>query len=212
MLKDQTIQEYIDVLASGAPAPGGGSAAALAGAQGAALGAMVTELSIGKKKYLEDTEALSAGRDVLRSLAMELTQDIDRDTAAFNAVSAAMKLPKDTAEQREERKAAIQRALLEATHAPMNVCRRSAAALEEIEALVGKSNTNAASDLGTGAAMLRAATQGAWLNILINLSSLADNEQVAALMAEGRDLYERALKSADAVYAQIEAICMPDIE
>lgn len=208
-LQEMTLRDYLALLASGAPAPGGGSAAALSGAQGAALGSMVTELSIGKKKYLDETERLTGARDALQALVKALGEDIDRDTQAFDAVSAAMKLPKDTDAEKARRTAAIQHALLAATHSPLAVCQKSLDALGQIELLIGHSNASAASDLGTGAAMLRAAAQGAWLNILINLSSLRDAQQVAALLAEGEALYRAALDKADAIFARIEAVCRP---
>lgn len=208
-LQEMTVKEYLEVLGSGAPAPGGGSAAALSGAQGCALGAMVMELTIGKKKYLEHTERLTVTRDALKALAAELMQDIDRDTQAYDAVSAAMKLPKETEAEQETRRAAIQQALLGATLSPLNVLHRTLEGLAQLKGLEGHFNVNAASDIGTGAAMLRAAAQGAWLNILINLGGIKDAEKVARLRAEGEQLYRDALMLADAVFADIEKLCMP---
>lgn len=209
LLREKSLHEYLEVLASGAPAPGGGSAAALSGAQGAALGAMVTELSIGKKKYLEHTDALASVRDALNVLRLELLTDVDRDTQAYDAVSTAMKLPKETPEEIAHRQAEIQQALLGATKSPLSVLEKCKAALEQIDGLIGKSNTNAASDLGTGAAMLRAGAQGAWLNVLINLSSLKDVAQGKALLEQAEGLFGDAVALADAVFAKIEAECMP---
>lgn len=208
-LRDRTVSAFLDVLASGAPAPGGGSAAALAGAQGAALGAMVTELTIGKKRFLDDTERLTAARDALNAVRGELTLDIDRDTRAFDGVSAAMKLPKDTPDEIATRQAAMQAALLAATHSPLTVLTRCQAATGQLEAVVAGFNTNTASDLGTGAAMLRAAAQGAWLNILINLSGLKDEAQVASLMAQAEAAYRDTLARCNDLFTRVEAMCRP---
>lgn len=208
-LRDKSIWAYLEVLACPEPAPGGGSAAALSGAQGAALGAMVTELSIGRKKYMDHTEALTSARATLRAQTEALCADIDRDKEAYHAVSLAMKLPKETDAEKASRQAEIQKALLLATHSPLQVLRRSLQALRATGTLVGISNTNAASDLGTGAAMLRAAAQGAWLNILINLGGLRDADAAHRLLAEAKAMYDEALEKADAVFAEIEAGLRP---
>ncbi len=204
MLKDLTVESFLNVLASDAPAPGGGSASALAAAQGAALGGMVAELSIGRKKYVEHEAHLAATRDTLGTLRAELIRDIDRDTAAFDAVSLAMKLPKDTPEQIAARQEAVQAALLGATEPPMDVLRRCLAAAGQVAGLIGRSNTNAASDLGVAAAMLCAAARGAWLNVLINAGSLRDADAAAALRAEAGETYHAAAEKADEVFRTIE--------
>lgn len=209
MLKALSVQEFLDVLASGAPAPGGGSAAALSGAQGAALGAMVTELTVGKKKYAEHEQAVAAAGKALHACAQALLEDVDLDTQAFDRVSDAMRLPKETDEEKTARKAAMQQALLGATQSPLQVLDHVAQALAQLRSLLGKFNTNTASDLGTGAALLRAAAQGAWLNVLINVGSLADKEEANRLHRQAEALYRDALRAADDIFAQIETLCLP---
>lgn len=206
LLANQTVESYMQSLSSNAPAPGGGAAAALAGAQGASLALMVCALSIGRKKYAEHEAALLAAQSALQPLAQELLGDIDRDTQAYDAVSAAMKLPKETGDEKAHRQAEIQKALLAAIRSPLSVCKRSLQALQAMEPLVGRSNINAVSDLGTGAAMLRAAVQGAWLNILINLSSLKDTNQAQALRDESEPLCTEAIALADRIYQQVQSL------
>lgn len=208
-LRDMKVSEYLDILASNEPAPGGGSVAALSAAQGAALGIMVTELSIGRKKYQEHTEALVTARNQLVTMAQAFTEDIDRDTEAYQGVSAAMKLPKETPEQVTQRSQAIQQATLAATLVPLSVLKRCGEALVQISSLIGISNVNAVSDLGTGAAMLRGAAQGAWLNVLINISGLKDQEKVDALYAEAEPFYRDALRQADDIFTKVEFQARP---
>ena len=120
MLSEMKINDYIDLLASDAPAPGGGSASALCGAQGAGLCAMVAALTLGKKKYEEHQELCRDVYEQARMLSERMCALIDEDTEAFNRVSAAFKLPKDTEEDKAARKAAIAEATLGATMVPLD--------------------------------------------------------------------------------------------
>ena len=120
MLSEMKINDYIDLLASDAPAPGGGSASALCGAQGAGLCAMVAALTLGKKKYEEHQELCRDVYEQARTLSERMCALIDEDTEAFNRVSAAFKLPKDTDEDKAVRKAAIAEATLGATMVPLD--------------------------------------------------------------------------------------------
>ena len=174
MLSEMKINDYIDLLASDAPAPGGGSASALCGAQGAGLCAMVAALTLGKKKYEEHQELCRDVYEQARTLSERMCALIDEDTEAFNRVSAAFKLPKDTDEDKAARKTAIAEATLGATMVPLDTLYRAHDGLELAKMLIGKSNTNCASDIGVAALTLVSCARGAWLNILINLGGISD--------------------------------------
>jgi methenyltetrahydrofolate cyclohydrolase len=178
MLIDTTVSRFLDELASSSPAPGGGSAAALAGAVGAALTSMVCRLTIGKKKYErvepEMKELLQKSED-LRGLFARM---IDRDAAAFGKVMEAFGLPKETDDQKALRSAAIQEATKEAALVPLELMKHIIDALALAVAAAQKGNANSASDAGVSALMLHAAAESAALNVRINLAGIRDTEFV----------------------------------
>lgn len=202
-LVEMQINDFIAVLGSDAPAPGGGSASALAAAQGIALTKMVTELTIGKKKYAEFEDEIELLQKKAKSLQEGLLRAIDEDTEAFNQVSAVFGLPKTTEEEKKARREAMQSALKGAAVTPFSMMEKIVDALKVTQAAVGKSNTNAASDLGVAALNLKAALQGAWLNVLINLASIKDEMFVRQYRKAGESLVEEGSKIADATYQQI---------
>ena len=190
-----TTKEFAACLASDAPAPGGGSAAALIGAYGAALTTMVGQLS----QHETGTEALME----------ELFTAADRDTEAFLQVAAAFAMPKQTEAEKLNRSAAIQAGLRTCTESPLAVMEKALQALRQMEELERAYNTNAASDLGVAVLAAQTALKGAWLNVLINVASLKDRQQAALyrergqqLLAAGEqlaaELYERILKAIEA--------------
>ena len=149
-LVDLTVTDYLDVLKSDAPAPGGGSVSALAGAQGAGLLLMVIGLTSGKEKYKQYQYACDEAKPILEEAFAELKKGIDRDTEGFNQVMAAFKMPKDTEEQKAERRAAIQKGTIASTDAPLRNMQFAVQALEAAEKLAGKFNPNCLSDFGVG--------------------------------------------------------------
>lgn len=192
--------EFVDLLASDAPAPGGGSAAALEGALGAALTAMVCSLTIGKKKYAEFEELAAEAQKKAAGLKARFVDVMDRDTDAFNVVSAAFGMPKATDEEKAARSAAIQKGLEGCTKTPFEMMELAAETLELTASILGKSNDSAASDLGVSALSLRAAIQGAWLNVLINIGSLKNKELAEDYRKKGEALLAKALPLADQIY------------
>ncbi|USF26853.1 Methenyltetrahydrofolate cyclohydrolase [Firmicutes bacterium ASF500] len=192
--------EFVDLLASDAPAPGGGSAAALEGALGAALTAMVCGLTVGKKKYAEFQELAEEAQKKATDLKARFVDVMDRDTEAFNVVSAAFGMPKETDEEKAARSAAIQKGLEGCTKTPFEMMELAVETLELTASILGKSNDSAASDLGVSALSLRAAVQGAWLNVLINIGSLKNKELAADYQAKGEALLAKALPLADQIY------------
>ena len=192
--------EFVDLLASDAPAPGGGSAAALEGALGAALTAMVCGLTVGKKKYAEFQELAEEAQKKATDLKARFVDVMDRDTEAFNVVSAAFGMPKETDEEKAARSAAIQKGLEGCTKTPFEMMELAVETLELTASILGKSNDSAASDLGVSALSLRAAIQGAWLNVLINIGSLKNKELAEDYRAKGEALLAKALPLADQIY------------
>ena len=202
-LAELTTAGFADLLASDAPAPGGGSAAALEGALGAALTAMVCSLTVGKKKYAEFEELAAGAQKKALDLKDRFVDVMDRDTEAFNVVSAAFAMPKATDEEKAARSAAIQKGLEGCTKTPFEMMELAVETLELTASILGKSNDSAASDLGVSALSLRAAIQGAWLNVLINIGSLKNKELAEDYRAKGEALLAKALPLADEIYETV---------
>ena len=205
-LADMQVTQFCDVLASDAPAPGGGSTAALEGALGAALTAMVCGLTtVGKsrEKYAEYQEFVLASQKKALDLKARFMDVMDRDTEAFNVVSAAFGMPKATDEEKAARSAAIQKGLEGCTRTPFEMMELAAETLELTAELLGKTNDSAASDLGVSALSMRGAIQGAWLNVLINIGSLKNKELAEDYRKKGEALLAKALPLADQIYQNV---------
>lgn len=202
-LTEMQVNEFINVLASDAPAPGGGSASALAGAMGVGLSKMVAALTLGKSKYADYQQTAQQIFDSADALTKQLTAGIDRDTEAFDGVSAVFAMPKSTDEEKAARKEAMQKALKEATLVPYSIMELCLESLKVVELGIGRTNTSAASDLGVAALNLKSAVQGAWLNVLINLGSIKDEDFVKEYRAKGEEILNQALPLADKIYNDI---------
>jgi len=199
-LTEMTIDEFTKKLGSDAPAPGGGSAAALSGALGAALVSMVCNLTLGKPRYAEH-DALTK-ETLLKSydLTAKLMDAIQKDTDAFNAVIAAFGMPKETDEQKAARSAAIQAAYKVAIASPEATAEYCLAVMKLAESLLGKSNVNAVSDLAVGATQAWAGLKGAMANVRINLPSVKDT----AYVADKKAWIERMEKEAEKLLRTVE--------
>jgi len=203
MLTGKTIDEFSRVLASNAPAPGGGSVAALSGALGADLVAMVCNLSIGKDGYEAFETELSDALPKAQALSRSLLQRVDLDTEAFNGVMAAFKLPKATDDEKKARTAAIQAGYKEAIQSPLGIARECVSVLQLAARLLGKSNTNALSDLGVAAQQACAGLEGAIMNVRINLPSIKDADFVAATKSEIASLLQEGKRAAETTYEYV---------
>jgi glutamate formiminotransferase/formiminotetrahydrofolate cyclodeaminase len=184
--------DFLDELATGTPAPGGGSAAAYSGAAAAALVAMVARLTLGKKKYAAVQEQMQSLLERAEILRFELTRAIQRDADAFNAVMAALKLPKDSEEEEAIRLQAVESATLEAARVPLDVAGKAVEVLELAVQAVKDGNLNAISDAATGGALARAALTGAGYNVRTNLVNLTDRASAEALLEQLREAERRA--------------------
>lgn len=204
MSTQHPIQSFLDALAAGTASPGGGSAAAAAGAMGAALAGMVCNLTLGKKKYAgveAQMQATLARAEILRA---ELTQLIDDDAAAFSQVMAAFRLPKGTDAEKETRRRAIQSATKQATLTPLATARACTQVIELCHTAASLGNTNAVSDAGAGTACAQAGLRAASLNVLINLPAITDADFATTCRTElDQLLTKHAL--ADEVYELVKS-------
>ena len=199
-LVDLTVREYLDVLKSDAPAPGGGSVSALAGAQGAGLLKMVCDLTLGKEKYKDFEDAVKEVRPVFEEAEEALTAGIDRDTEAFNMVMAAFGMPKDSDEEKAARREAIQKGTVASTEAPLENMKQAFRALEAAEKLAGKFNPNCMSDFGVGVMNLKLCIQGAFMNVKINLPGIKDEGLAAELAKQADEIMLDGTGIADGLY------------
>lgn len=190
--RDLTVAQFLDQLASGEPVPGGGAAAAVAGGLGAALVSMVAALTAGRAKYA-DHEALATSADAAGQALITRFMDLaDEDANAFAGYGAAMKMPRETDEEKAARTLAIRAAAKDATMAPLRTVEACLEVVALSEALAGRSNKNASSDLEVSSLMAVAAARSAAANVYINLPSLGDE-------ALAKELFERTERLADEV-------------
>ena len=200
MLVDKTITEFMNELASNAPVPGGGGAAALVGAVGIALGDMVGELTTGKKKYADVEEDIQALMAEAKSLQSEFLRLIDADAEAFAPLAKAYGIPKDEPGRDE----IMEEALKAGASVPMDIMRTCGKALDVIKEFADKGSRLAISDAGCAAACCRAAIRAASLNVFINTKSMKDREYAESLNAEADMLLEKYNKLADQIFASVE--------
>jgi|CXWL01.1.fsa_nt_gi formiminotetrahydrofolate cyclodeaminase len=203
-IKDKSIQLFLDELASKAPTPGGGSAAAIMGAQSAALTSMVCNLTIGKPKYAEvenDMQALLQKSETLRE---ELTDMIQADIDVFNRLMATYALPKETDDQKTLRSAAIQQALSEATEIPLACARACAQAVELSRIAANKGNSAAISDAGVAVMAAYSGLKSAALNVYINAGSLKDRTYADAKLSELESILNGIDVDAEQIYQLVK--------
>ena len=203
-LAEMPVNVFVDTVASDAPAPGGGSVAALAGSVGAALTAMVAGLTQGRKKYAAYADHAAEVQTHAQALKLRLLDVMDRDTAAFQMVSDAFALPRSTDEEKAARSAAIQDGLKACTKTPMEMMELCAeAARLAAEFADNGFNDSSASDLGVAFLSLSAAIRGAWLNVLINISSLKDQAFADEYRQKGQALLSATLPLCDRGYEKV---------
>ena len=183
-----SLEGFLDALASDAPTPGGGTAAAAAGAMGAALAEMVAALTLSKEKYAASHDAMRPIAEAARVARAELLSLAREDSEAYESVVAARRLPKETEEQKAARAQKIAAANKHAAEVPMRTARAAVRLLSALPDLAAKGNPNAVSDAGAAALLLDACVEAALLNVGINLPGIEDAAFVAAMQRETADL------------------------
>ncbi len=198
MLKELTVEQFVREVASFSPAPGGGSVAALAGAQGAGLLSMYCNLSQNRNKLGEVVDMLQDAGEEARFLMTKLMDAIDEDTIAFSQVMDAYRLPKESTGEKAERVMAIQAAATSAVNVPLQTARGSLRVLSIVNEVAAKGNPAAITDLGVANLQAFAGLTGACYNIRINLAMISDKSAVENFKSEtddilkqGEDLFEK---------------------
>ena len=203
MIEKQLIGEWTDTLASRAPVPGGGGASALGGALGAALGQMVANLTVGKKRYADVEEEMQQSLAVLGRLQTELLDLADQDAQVFAPLAAAYSMPTDTPEQKARKEQVMEERLLAASLVPLAMMEKAAQVLEILEQLEAKGSRMAISDVGVAVQFARTALTGAVMNVYINTKSMKNREKAGELNRKADRLLEEGIQKADMVYGQV---------
>lgn len=201
----KTIQKYLEELSSSSPTPGGGNVAALCGALSASLGTMVCNLTIGKKKYADVESEMISLKEKLSSYIDKFITLGKNDNEAFERVMDAFKLPKETDEQKRLRNEAIEKSTLEAAYVPAEVIKNCREIISLLETVAAKGNQNSLSDAGAAIAVIAAASEGAFLNVLINYSSLNEKQKASQLLIEANNLNNEVKEEVQSLLSEITA-------
>ena len=197
--------EFVEVLASKAPVPGGGGASALVGAIGTALGNMVGSLTVGKKKYADVEEEMYELKGKADALQKELLHLIERDAEVFEPLSKAYGMPRNTEEEKAEKARVMEIVLKDACSVPMEIMERCCEAIDLIEVFAEKGSTLAISDAGVGATFCKAALEGASLNVFINTKSMKNREYADELNKKADEMLSVYTKKAEKIYQSVAA-------
>ena len=197
--------EFVEVLASKAPVPGGGGASALVGAIGTALGNMVGSLTVGKKKYADVEGEMYELKGKADALQKELLHLIERDAEVFEPLSKAYGMPRNTEEEKAEKARVMEIVLKDACSVPMEIMERCCEAIDLIEVFAEKGSTLAISDAGVGATFCKAALEGASLNVFINTKSMKNREYADELNKKADEMLSVYTKKAEEIYQSVAA-------
>lgn len=200
-----TCEEFVEVLASKAPVPGGGGASALVGAIGMALGNMVGSLTVGKKKYADVEADMIAMKEKATALQADFLRLVEADAEAFEPLSKAYGMPRETEEEKAEKARVMAIVLKDACAVPMEIMEKCCEAIDVIEEFAAKGSALAISDAGVGVVFCKAALLGASLNVFINTKSMADKEYAASLNEKTDKMIADYSKKADEIFAAVNA-------
>ncbi|XCP86839.1 cyclodeaminase/cyclohydrolase family protein [Roseburia hominis] len=205
MMLEKKTTEFLAELSSAAPVPGGGGASAAVGAFAAALGMMVANLTVGKKKYADVEAEIIEIRGRLEKLRDQMVRLVDEDAKAFEPLSKAYGLPKETGEQRIEKERVMEKALFEASMAPLQIMETVLEAMGLLAVLGEKGSRIAVSDVGVGILFAQAAVEGASLNVFINTRLMKDRERAGEMNAQAEEMIRKAREMKSVVYENVLA-------
>lgn len=205
MMTEKSCLEFLNMLSSGAPVPGGGGASALAGALGMALGSMVGNLTLGKKKYENVQEEIKIILQKADAIQKDLVSLVEEDAIVFEPLSKAYGLPKITEEEKKIRDEVMEDALRLACSVPLKIMEKSLEAISLHEELAVKGTRIAISDVGVGVIFCKSALMGASLNVFINTKLMKDMDYAADINKKAEEMLADGISRADEVYFQVES-------
>ena len=203
MIESMTIQEFLDVLSSKEPVPGGGGASALAGALGNALGQMVSNLTIGKKKYALVEDEIKELAERMKGIQGQFTQLADQDAKVFAPLAKCYSLPSDTEEEKAYKAEVMEARLLDASLVPMEIMEKAAEMLEIMDILADKGSRMAVSDVGVGVQFIRTALLGAVMNVYINTNYMKNRGKAEEMNEKAERLIRERTEAADLIYQKV---------
>lgn len=203
MIEKELMGLWLETLASKAPVPGGGGASALGGSVAAALGQMVSNLTIGKKKYADVEEEVQELIGKLQALQNDFLDLADQDARVFAPLAAAYSLPASTEEEKQVKARIMEENLLAASLVPLQMMEKALETIEILEFLSEKGSRMAVSDVGVAVQFARTALTGAVMNVYINTKSMKNREKAEELNAKAKKLIEEGTRQADEIYAKV---------
>ncbi|MFQ7874615.1 cyclodeaminase/cyclohydrolase family protein [Enterocloster sp.] len=203
MVESMSIQEFLDVLSSKEPVPGGGGASALAGALGNALGQMVANLTIGKKKYALVEDEIKELAERMKGIQGQFTALADQDAKVFAPLAKCYSLPSGTEEEKAYKAEVMEARLLEASLVPMEIMEKAWEMLEIMDILADKGSRMAVSDVGVGVQFIRTALLGAVMNVYINTKSMKNREKAEEMNEKAERLSKEGTEAADRIYQKV---------
>ena len=203
MVESMTIQEFLDVLSSKEPVPGGGGASALAGALGNALGQMVANLTIGKKKYALVEDEIKELAERMKGIQGQFSALADQDAKVFAPLAKCYSLPSGTEEEKAYKAEVMEARLLDASLVPMEIMEKAWEMLEIMDILADKGSRMAVSDVGVGVQFIRTALLGAVMNVYINTKSMKNREKAEEMNEKAERLIKEGTEAADRIYRKV---------
>lgn len=203
MVESMTIQEFLDVLSSKEPVPGGGGASALAGALGNALGQMVANLTIGKKKYALVEDEIKELAERMKGIQGQFSALADQDAKVFAPLAKCYSLPSGTEEEKAYKAEIMEARLLDASLVPMEIMEKASEMLEIMDILADKGSRMAVSDVGVGVQFIRTALLGAVMNVYINTKSMKNREKAEEMNEKAERLIKEGTEAADRIYQKV---------
>lgn len=203
MVESMTIQEFLDVLSSKEPVPGGGGASALAGALGNALGQMVANLTIGKKKYALVEDEIKELAERMKGIQGQFSALADQDAKVFAPLAKCYSLPSGTEEEKAYKAEVMEARLLDVSLVPMEIMEKASEMLEIMDILADKGSRMAVSDVGVGVQFIRTALLGAVMNVYINTKSMKNREKAEEMNEKAEHLIKEGTEAADRIYQKV---------